>query len=353
MLHILKKEAVNGGSYILDKVTEVLEDSYGLKINQVIKQKNVYKIFSEEGCYCFKVIKYKHSHFKFIISAMEHLFNRGFEDIIPFIKTKKGESYVALGEGNGYLSPWVKARESNYDNPYDLKDACRLLAKLHNYSEGFMIKDEMTPRIGWFSWIETFETRKNEILDFRKRIGQKAKKSDFDKLYLEIMDVELKIAESSIGNLKRSGYREIMMKDVFKGGFCHHDFAYHNILIAEDGKHKVIDFDYCILDSYLHDLSSLLIRAMKNGRWDIAKSDFILNSYREVKSIRQEQIPVMAAFMEFPQDYWQLGIQYYWEQQSYGEDFFISRLRKIKEDIEDKQEFIEAFMVYKLYGGQG
>ena len=61
----------------------------------------------------------------------------------------------------------------------------------------------------------------------------------------------------------------------------------------------------------------------------------------------------MASFMEFPQDYWQLGIQYYWEQQSYGEDFFISRLRKVKEDIEDKQEFIEAFMVYKLYGGQG
>ncbi|MGM9973142.1 MAG: phosphotransferase, partial [Clostridiaceae bacterium] len=140
--------------------------------------------------------------------------------------------------------------------------------------------------------------------------------------------------------------------DIFKGGFCHHDFAHHNILIVDQGKVKIIDFDYCILDSNLHDLSSLLLRAMKNGRWEIEKSELILNSYGEEKTIRQEQIPIMAAFMEFPQDYWQIGIQYYWEQQSYGEEFFVNRLRKVKEDILDKQEFIEEFRLYKLHGGR-
>ena len=333
-------------------VTEVLGESYGLKIYSVVKQKNVYKVFSAEGCYCFKLIRYKYSHFKFIIAAMEHLSKRGFMELVPIIPTIKGESFVLYGEGYGYLSPWLKARECNYDNPYDLKEASKLLARLHNCSEGFMVKDNITPRIGWFSWIRTFETRKSEILDFKKRISQKAKKSEFDYLYLEMMNTELNIADSSIDNLKKAGYREIMAKDIFKGGFCHHDFAHHNILITDGGKFKVIDFDYCILDSYLHDLSSLLLRVMKNGRWEIEKSEFILNSYRGEKDIRQEQIPVMASFMEFPQDYWQLGIQYYWEQQSYGEELFISRLKKIKEDIEDKKDFIETFRVYKLYGGR-
>lgn len=337
----------------MDTVSEILEDKYGLKIYSAIKQKNVYKIFSEEGCYCFKLIRYRYSHFKFIVAAMEHLLKSGFVELVPIIPTIKGESFVVFGEGYGYLSPWLRSRECNYDNPYDLREASKVLARLHNYSEGFMIKDNITPRIGWFSWIYTFETRKNEILDFKKRISQKVKKSYFDYLYLEMMNKELTIAESSIANLKKASYKEIMMKDIFKGGFCHHDFAHHNILITEEGKLKIIDFDYCILDSYLHDISSLLLRAMKNGRWELEKSEFILNSYGEEKTLRQEQIPVMAAFMEFPQDYWQLGIQYYWEQQSYGEDFYVSRLKKIKEDIEDKQEFIEDFRLYKLYGGKG
>ena len=38
----------------------------------------------------------------------------------------------------------------------------------------------MKPRIGWFSWLKVFETRKNEILDFQNRISQKAYKSKFD-----------------------------------------------------------------------------------------------------------------------------------------------------------------------------
>jgi hypothetical protein len=51
--------------------------------------------------------------------------------------------------------------------------------------------------------------------------------------------------------------------------------------------------------------------------------------------------------MEFPQDYWQVGIQYYWEEQPWGEEFFIKKLKKINEDSEEKQEFIEDFRVLK------
>ncbi|MGM9973141.1 MAG: CotS family spore coat protein, partial [Clostridiaceae bacterium] len=61
----------------MDKALEILENSYGLKIYSAIKEKSVYKVYSEEGCYCFKLIGYKYSHFKFIISTMKHLENRG------------------------------------------------------------------------------------------------------------------------------------------------------------------------------------------------------------------------------------------------------------------------------------
>ena len=47
------------------------------------------------------------------------------------------------------------------------------------------------------------------------------------------------------------------MDKEFLKRFCHHDFAHHNLLIDKQGEINVIDFDYCILDSHIHDLASL------------------------------------------------------------------------------------------------
>jgi len=56
----------------------------------------------------------------------------------------------------------------------------------------------------------------------------------------------------------------------------------------------------------------------------------------------------MAAFMEFPQDYWQRGIQYYWEKKMWGEDFFLRKLKAYADDREERQEFINIFREFKL-----
>ena len=66
-----------------------------------------------------------------------------------------------------------------------------------------------------------------------------------------------------------------MEKEVLKRSFCHHDYAHHNILVDTNKKINIIDFDYCMLDSHLHDLCSLLIRTMKDGKWEKEKADLI------------------------------------------------------------------------------
>jgi CotS family spore coat protein len=134
-----------------------------------------------------------------------------------------------------------------------------------------------------------------------------------------------------------------MKLEVENRGVCHHDFAHHNVLIEKDGSVNLIDFDYTILDTHLHDLSSLLIRRMKNGKWDVENALFILNSYNSIYKVENDDIEIMCAFMEFPQDFWQVGIQYYWEVQPWGEEFFLKKLERILEDNIEKQDFIEEF----------
>lgn len=332
------------GRRILDiSLKSFIEEAYGINIKEAEKIKNVYKLQGLDKNYCLKVINYNYGHFLFIVSAIKHLQNNGFKNIPEIISTKGGKSYIELSGKYAYLTEWVNSRQCNYDNPLDLKIAATKLSELHLKSRNFTINQSMEPRIGWLKWIDNFSTRINEIYDFKRRILMKDKKSQFDLLYIKEMDQQISLAEESIVDLCSSSYFEDMKKEILKRGFCHHDYAHHNILLDEKGTTNIIDFDYCILDSHLHDLCSLIIRRQKNSRWDINCANFIIDAYSKNIEIRKEDIPIMAGFMGFPQDYWQLGIQYYWERKDWEEEVFVNKLNKVYEDRDEKYEFIQDF----------
>jgi CotS family spore coat protein len=324
-------------------IANLIKENYHLEVKSIEKVKNTYKVNATEGRYCIKVIKYQFSHFYFILSAILHLQRRGFNKIPEILKSKKGEYYIKFFGHYAYLTNWIPARESNFDNPIELEKVSQKLGELHKCSEGFSLTKDMKPRIGWFSWIDVFSNRRNEILDFKNRISQKVYKSKFDKIYLGAIKEEINRADKSIQALKKSNYMDVMKKEMLKRGFCHHDYANHNILFDEGGEIYLIDFDYCNMDSHIHDLSSLMIRSMKNGKWNVKKGEIIINNYSKIKNVEEEELTLMKEFIRFPQMFWQLGIQMYWEQQPWKEEFFLSRLNKYVEDREEREVFIEDF----------
>lgn len=332
----------------IDDIKTHIEKKYNLEIQFIEQLKNVYKIKTTEREYCLKTINYGIEHFLFIVEAIKHLQNNKFENIPQIIKTQDNKDYIEIDDRYAYFTEWVNANKSDYSNEEHLKIVSRKLAELHLKSRSFKVEKYMKPRIGWLKWIDTFTTRKCEILDFKEKIFKKSSMDIFDKTYLSIMDEELIRAENSIKNLKKSLYFNSMNKEMALKGFCHHDFAYHNILIDDFNNAYIIDFDYCILDTHLHDLASLLIRRMKYNNWSIENSKMIISEYNKVYPIEDSDIPIMAAFMEFPQDYWQRGIQYYWEKKNWGIDFFMKKLTHYIEDRDKKQSFINEFKNKKV-----
>lgn len=326
-----------------EKLKKSIESNYNIEIQSIEKVKNSYRLETEKGNYAIKIIKYDFPHFYFILSAIKHLQRNHFNKIPNILTNKDGSDYIQLENQYAYLTEWISSRVSNYNNPVELAAVSEKLGELHNCSLGFNINKSMRPRIGWYSWIKVFETRCDEILDFKKRIYQKAYKSEFDYIYLKNIEQEIKRGKRSIEGLKNSKYIELMDKEVMKRGFCHHDFAHHNILVDENGDFNIIDFDYCILDSHLHDLSSLLIRSMKDTKWSAEKANLILNSYCKSNNVYPEELKVIEEFIRFPQVFWQVGIQYYWEQQPWGEEFFIEKINKYLEDVDYREEFLEQY----------
>lgn len=334
----------------IEAIMKLVMDNYEINIDKATKIKNVYKLEGESQKYCLKIVHYEYGHFLFILEAMKHLIDRGFNNVLKIIKNREGKEYIKVGKNYAYLTKWAVARECNYDNPLDIILASSILASLHKKSEGFVVTEEMHPRYNWLKWSKVFTTRIDEILDFDNKIQNKDNKTEFDYKYKNMIDREINRANKSIANLNKTDYFFKMKREMKKNGYCHHDFAHHNVLIDKDQDVIIIDFDYCILDTHLHDLSSLLIRKMKNGKWDMDNATYILDAYNSIYPIEKSDIPVMAAFMEFPQDFWQVGIQYYWEKQSWGEEFFLNKLKKIELDIDERQEFLEKFRNLH-YGG--
>ncbi len=46
-------------------------------------------------------------------------------------------------------------------------------------------------------------------------------------------------------------------------------------------------------------LSSLCIRTMKEGRWDLNLFKYIIESYSKNKEVRNEDFPIMASLLNF------------------------------------------------------
>ena len=224
----------------------------------------------------------------------------------------------------------------------DLIATAKKLRELHKCSRDFVVTKEMNPRVGWGTWDKVFATRLDEILDFSEIIKEKSISSEFDNLYFRNLDRELERGERAIIDIKNSAYKKYMDDEVKQLGFCHHDLAHHNILIDRRGEINIIDFDYCILDSHLHDVASLCMRSMRNGKWSIEKFDEITKAYSDDgQGLSTEEEQIVLGFLEFPQDYWQVGLQYYWEEQDWPNERFMTRLNNYLNDREGREAFIE------------
>ena len=328
---------------LIENVKEIVEREYGLFITSIEKIKNVYKIVTDKEIYALKVINYNFPHFLFILSAIKHLQHNDFKQTPQIIKTKRDEDYIKLLDKYAYLNPWVECKHCDYDIKDEVRIATINLAKLHKKSRGFQVSSKMKARIGWGRWIDDFTKKRLDILEFKDIIQNKKQKSEFDNIYLNSIPKELSRIDRSIKHLKDSKYFEKMIEEIKFKGFCHHDYANHNVLLGSNGSVNIIDFDYCILDTHMHDLCSLIIRVMKNGKWNVKYAIDILNWYDSIYQIKTDDINIMSAFIEFPQDFWQRGIQYYKEKQPWGEDFFVKKINKINIDKDMKQDFVDEF----------
>lgn len=325
----------------MDELVEILEENYDIKVESIEKIKNAFKLRTGDRYKCFKACKYDLKQFEFIVNAISYLMEGGYEEIVPINLTKAGEKYIEYNGGYGFLCDWVGSREANFDNQVELRLCIESLAKLHLASRGFNYEINSSVRNQYGKWIYKFKKRCDELLYFKTSLMEKKNYSEFDRIYLKYFEDHYRQGLKTIRDLENSKYLQIVEEHRSLSEFCHHDTANHNFLITAEGRIYLIDFDYCIYDTHLHDLGSILIRNLKYGNWDIRRLEYILDIYTKFIPISKEEKQVIFCFMEFPQDFWQVGLQYYVEKQSWEEGVFLKKLIRIVNDSKERYQFLK------------
>lgn len=322
----------------------LVEEAYGFKIKELRQIRNICRAETDRGVKSVKRAHMSPSYFLFIYTAVNHLLEKGFEGAVPYCSTLDGRICIRDDTHVYYVTDWIESRECRFKVREDLQKAIEAAAGLHRASAGYMPPAEAKPRIYYNKWVEKFEKKGAELLEFGKTIEDKAYMDVFDEIFSKHLSYYWDQGKQSIAMINESSYADISQQSKEKGEFCHHDMANHNFLITEEGKICLIDFDYCIMDTRLHDVSSLVIRNMRYGVWDIQRAYHILNEYDRLYALSRKDLAVIKAFMTFPQDFWQVGLQYYVEKQPWTMDFFLLRLNRIVDDREMRDRFLNAFI---------
>lgn len=323
---------------------KAVEESYGFKIHNIEQTKNTYRAETDKGVKCIKRAHLSPSYFLFLYSAIKHLKNNGFEGAIPYDTCIDGSICVRDDKYIYYVTDWVESRECKFKYEEDLRAVIKTAADFHKAARGYSAPVGAKPRIFYNRWITKFSSKCTELLEFSKAIEEKEYMNEFDELFAKHLTYYWNQGRESIQLLNESAYSMIAEASRQLGEFCHHDMANHNFLRTPEDKIYMIDFDYCILDTRLHDVASLVIRNMRHGVWNISKANDILEEYNKHYTISQEELGVIKAFMVYPQDFWQVGLQYYVEKQPWSMDYFLLRLNRVIEDKEMRQKFLDEFL---------
>lgn len=333
------------------KIKNVL-DKYNIESGYVEKKRSVYKIINEDKSYCLKKISNENHKVVNGMMLVKYLHNNGFFYVADYIKSKDGKEYVKYEGSIYYLTTWIDGRECDFENFEELKNAIELMANFHMKSKGFHTSNTKIESNNK-RWPDIFEKRRKDILKYNDIIEKKKIKSTFDIEYQKVSEKFIKMINMAQELLQKSNYMMLSKQAFEDKTVCHDSFYYQNILINEKKELYLIDLDSILYDIWVYDLAKFIRRILyrKVYGWNFEVAKKIIDEYRRINPLSDEELEILLAFLIFPHKFWKLGKKKYDKKKQWSEGKYINRIEKILK-YSDKQEtfakrYIEEYNIFK------
>lgn len=320
-----------------------IERQFDIRIESIKPNKGVYFLKTNKGNKCLKRINYGVQKLWFVYGAKEHLINHGFKTVDKYSLNVEGDPYAIVNEDIYTLSEWIEGRECDFHNDDDIRKAAKALANMHIASKDYDPPENSKLKTDLGRWPHLMEKRVKALDKMRNMARKKNRKGDFDLNYIKTMEFYKKLGIRALNVLNSSKYMDICAYTEAQKTFCHHDFTYHNIIIDNEDRVNVIDFDYCKREVRVYDISNFITKVLKRRDWNIDCAKIIIDSYNEVSPLNEDEYKVLFAFLLFPQRFWRLGNRYYYNEVNWATNTFNRKIENLIAEQDKYMKFIEDF----------
>jgi CotS family spore coat protein len=320
-----------------------LLNNYDFIVSDVIPIRKVFILVTSKGNKVLKKLEYNLEQLNFISNSIEFIRKNGFSQIIQFEKNKNGDIYTDWKSNTYVVMDLINGRECEFNNPIEVAMAARALGKMHLASKGFIYKACCDRNICG-NILERYGQKIDELKFFKNLVNSYENKTSFDDIFLGHVNRFIEEGEKSIDILKNSRYCELCEEED-KVAICHHDLAYHNILINNDEVY-FIDFDYSVVDLRIHDLCNYIDKVVKGFAYNFQKAKDIIDEYSGISELDKREIEVLYGMLYFPEEFYSISKDYYFKRKLWSEESFIYKLNKKLENFEERGEMLQTFGEY-------
>lgn len=320
-----------------DRAVSLL-DNYEIEVLRTRKGRGAILCDTGQGTYIFK--EYKGPKDKVILqnALLTHIQEQASVCVESIVPTKEGEFLVSDQDGISYiLKSYFEGRECNIRDIEECKEAVSTLAILHTVMH--LTGQESIDSMPVFYLEKEYEKHNRELKKVRRYLKDRGQKTDFElflqKHYDYFLEQALQITE------EWQSYTCPKEQEELKAGgiFSHGDYQYHNIIKTENDM-CVINFEKCILDKPIRDLSLFMRKLLEKSNWSRPLGDTLLNSYQKVNPLSARLYIELYYRLAYPEKFWKIVNFYYNSGKAWIPGRNMEKLEKLLIQEKEKQTFL-------------
>ena len=325
----------------------LIQNQYAMSFNHCKSYRNYrdsYVVYTEEGeQFLVKRLDLQPGRLLFVHEITQWLLQQGMQGTEYYIPTNTGALSFQKGEASYVLMRLEEGDMCNFDDASHLTESCKMLGKIHQASKGYFPSEQCTPRVELDKIPGIYKKRLDELKKLKRAASRG--RTQFDYLFMTKINAYIHVAKEAVEALEQSQYDQIVKTYRETGGFCHHDFTYHNIVFRQAGIY-VKNFEFASLELKEYDVANVIRRKMRKCNWDIGECYNMLDAYTAFCSISAEEFAVLKIMLQFPQKFWRIANKYYNSRKNAFEKHFVQSLKEVIAELEDHQKLIAALEMF-------
>lgn len=323
---------------------EVLEQ-YDIEVKNVKRGRNSFLLDTDCGLCLLQSTGMSERRAESMNRLCLFLKDGGFRSVDSPIANREGAFVSKTEDGTVYLvKKWFAGRECNVQKEYEITEAVKNLAFLHNIlaepADAFQEEVPVGERPE-----EEMQRYNQKLRKIRRFVRKRPAKNDFELLFLNCFEEMYAFAETVTE--QAAACQKLYEDSRQKQTMVHGDYNYHNLIMTAEGI-AVVNFENFRIDIQAGDLYYFMRKIMEKNHWDRHLGEQIIRSYTRIHPLSEEEMKYLALRLAYPEKFFKAANTYYQSNKARIPQKSVEKLMLSVRETKEKKQFLEDIFSFHL-----